>query len=195
MSACSKLLPLTRNCGGLSGGINRIWLFDPFDFDWTQTMFSTTTGFGSYTAVALTDAGTTATGKMLPIQFERDEAEYTYKQTRKGSFSKYEHTLTFSAADLSTQLTNWNYFIDQTSVCCGLGMVIQLFTGRMLVAGEVSINNAPIDIQMWFQQDGSSGSSGKMMDDFNGGQISIKANYKRMLLEYTGGLPAITALQ
>lgn len=197
MSASVKLLNLTKNCGGITGGIARIWAFDNSDFDFTQAAFSSTTGYGAYTAIALTTAGTTAVGKLLPWQFEYDQAEYTYTQTRKdgSSTSSYEHKIAFSAADISQGLANWSYFVDNASVCGNLGLIIQMNTGRFLVIGEASVNTNALDIPMRLQQSGTTGGTGKTFEDFSGINVVLTTKYKRMLMEYTGTLASLTALQ
>jgi hypothetical protein len=44
------------------------------------------------------------------------------------------------------------------------------------------------------KNDGSEGTSGKLYDDFNGGNIVLKGSYSRNLYEFTGGWEDITAL-
>lgn len=195
MALCSKLLALTIACAGLSGGVSRIWLFDGMDFDFTQAAFNTTTGHQPYTAVAYTPGALLAGGYMFPLQFERNEAEFRYKQSRKGSNTKYELETEFKTPDVGQNLLNWNYFLDAAGVCCGVGIIVQLNTGRMLVMGERVVNGDPIDIPVYMAQDGSSGGSGKLMDDFNGQTTILKGDSKMLPIEYTGLVADIIALE
>jgi hypothetical protein len=44
------------------------------------------------------------------------------------------------------------------------------------------------------KQDGSDGTSGKLYDDLNGGNIVLKGAYSRNLYEYTGTWASVEAL-
>ena len=184
-----------RVCGPTSGGIARIWLFDGEDFNLTQA--AAVNGVAQpYAAIALRAGATAASGaKMFPVKFEKDEAEYTFKQSRKGCSVKYEHQLEFKLPDLSQLITTWNASLDSAGCCCGVGLAIQLNSGKIFIAGEKYVNAEVIDIPLTLKQDGSSGTSGKLLDDFNGETVIIKGDAGRKLYEFTGGVQAIVDLQ
>lgn len=195
MALAVKLVGYAAACAAISGGVSRLWVFDNKDYTFTQAAFDPATGHAPYTAITAMTGADAAGAAMLPLKFERFEVEYTYKQSRKGRFSKYEHQLQFKMADLSQSLANWNVLLDAASACEGVGLIIQLVTGKILVMGEAIIGGNPIEVPMYVMQDGSSGTSGKVMDDFNGQDTILKTDYNRPLLEFTGGLAAITALE
>lgn len=193
MALSVKLLGFSAVCAAISAGISRIWLFDNKDYTFTQAAYSDTTGHAPYTAIAKVDVDDS--GPLLVVKFERDEAEYTYTQSRKGRFSKYEHQLSFQLASTSLAITNFNQLLDAASACDGVGFIVQLVSGKILVMGEAIIGGAAIDTPMYVMQDGSTGTSGKVMDDFSGQNTVIKCPYKRGLIEYTGTLASLTALE
>ena len=177
-------------CAGVSGGIAQIYIFDPSDFDFTQAS-PVSSVIQPYTAIADLTTG----HKLYGINFQRNQAEYSFKQSSKGGYStKYEHQLMFIAPDLSMLTASWNTLVDKAGICCGVGMVIVLNSGRILIIGEGSVNAAPLAVPSYAWQDGSSGSSGKAFDDVNGNTVMLKGDYNRAAIEFTGGITAITAL-
>lgn len=191
MALCTKFIPFKQaTCKGVSGGIARIFIFDPADFDFTQAA-PISSVIQPYTAIADVDTG----NFVYEIGFQRNQAEYTFKQSSKGGYStKYEHQLMFIAPDISMLTAQWNTLIDKAGVCCGVGMIIVLNSGRILIAGEQSVNAAPLAVPFYCFQDGSSGTSGKLFDDTNGNTVMLKGDYNRALIEYTGTLASILAL-
>jgi hypothetical protein len=266
---CVQLKGYTRACGGVTGGISDIAIFDPSDYDFTQT---TTAGVkGPYTAVALkpgagaaataaisgggvsgatvtaggsgyataptvsftggggTGATATATvsngvvtgvtvtapgtgytsaptiafsggsatkalgAKTFLINFQQDEAEWTWKQSKKGCATKYDHEFKFQLPENSQTLTNFLEALDAASCCCGLGGFIRLNSGKIFVFGEKYVNASAI-VRFSVSQDGSEGGSGKVYDDFNGGNLTLKGAYSRNLYEYSGSWSDIEAL-
>ncbi len=189
---CVTLSSYSRTCGGVSGGISDIAQFDPADFDFTQATVSGVVG--PYSAVARMSGATAIGGaKFFPVSFQVDEAEWTWKQSRKGCSVKYEHEFKFQLPENSQTLTNFLQMMDAAACCCGLGMVIRLNSGKIFVAGEKYVNASSVP-RFTITQDGSEGGSGKVFDDFNGGNIALKGAYSRNLYEFTGGWPAIEAL-
>lgn len=196
MSLCVKLTSNTRTCAAASGGVARIWLFDGADFDFTQA--AAVSGVAQpYTAVALTTAAALLTdAKMYKVDFMIGTAQYSYKQSSKGGFfTKYEHSLTFQSPDLSQLAATWNQAIDKAGLCCGISAAILFNTGRILIAGEKSVNAAIVPVPFRIAQDGSSGDSGKLFDDPNAYTTMLKGDYGRALYEFTGGVAALTALE
>lgn len=141
------------------------------------TIASTKTAFAS---------GVTGTGgKMYNIKFLRDEAEWTWKQSAKGCSVKYDHTFTFQLPENSQNLTTFMEALDAASCCCGLGLIVRLNDGKIFVCGEKYVNGSAIT-RFTVLNNGSSGSSGKLYDDFNGGTMVLTGPYKRSLYEYAG---------
>jgi hypothetical protein len=157
------------------------------------------TGFTNTPTITVNPSGATATGgaKMFPIGFSKNgnEAEYTYSQSRNGSSVKYEHQLEFFVSDLDQLIAQWNQSIDDAGACGGIGLAVQLNSGKIFIGGEKWINDDPIDIPLLFRQDGSTGTSGKLYDDPNGQTTIIKGDYKRNLYEFTGGLATLVGFE
>jgi len=192
---CIKLKSFDRACGPTTGGVSRIWIFDREDFNFTQAATDANGDKPVYTAVALRAGATADDGAlMFPIKFEAKEAEYKYAQSRKGSSVKYEHSLEFLLPDLGHFITQWNEKVDAASVCCGIGLIVELNSGKIIVLGEKYVNAAPIT-DWKIEQNGSSGTSGKLYDDVNGQTTALKGDYKRGAYEYSGGVAAIVALE
>src|SRR5690606_8020844 len=185
-----------RACSPTSGGIARIWIFDGEDFDFTQAEEDPLVGPLPYTAVALRTGATAAGGAlMFPIRFEKKAAEYTFTQSRNGCSVKYEHRLEFGLPDLSQLTTQWNLAVDAASCCCGVGLAIQLNSGKIFIAGEKYVNGSVINIPLEMQQNGSTGTSGRLMEDFNGETVVLIGDYTRKLYEYSGTVQSIIDLE
>lgn len=186
---CFSLSGFSQACGAQTGGISDILVFDPDDMDFTQG--AAVAGiFPAYTAVALVG---TSTGKMYRVTFIRDEAEWTWKQSVKGCSVKYEHSFNFQLSGNSQTLTNFLQALDAASCCCGLGVIVRLNDGKIFVAGEKVVNGAEIT-RFNVLNNGSNGTTGKLYDDFNGGNIVLVGSYSRNLYQYTGAWSTLTAL-
>ncbi len=190
---CVQLKNYTRACGAVTGGISDIVIFDPNDFDFTQA--AKVAGVSQpYTAVALREGATSAGGaKVFLINFQQDEAEWTWKQSVTGCSTKYEHEFKFQLPENGMNLTTFLEALDAASCCCGLGMAIRLNSGKIFLAGEKYVNSSA-QPRFTLKNDGSEGGSGKLYDDFNGGNITLKGSYSRNLYEYTGGWEDFEAL-
>lgn len=187
---CVTLSGYTRACSGVSGGISRIWVFDPADFDFTQTAAD-----DPYSVVARRTGAVAANGAlMFPIPFQIDEAERTWKQSVKGLSVKYEHEVHAQLPQLSNALTKYLKSLTSAAGCCGLGLVIEHNDGKLFVMGEQYVNDATIP-RFIVNMDGSDGATGKLFDDFNGANVVFKANYNRDLYEYSGDAADIIALE
>ena len=190
---CVNLASYTAPCATTTGGVSDIWIYDPSDFNWTQTV---TAGVaGPYTAVALRTGATSAGGaKMFPVKFQRKEAEFKFKHSKNGCSVKYEFDLSAQLPNLSQSLTNFLQQLDSAGCCCGLGIVVQLNSGVVFVLGERFVNNNAIP---YFEitMDGTDGGSGKKFEDFNGANVMFKGEYSRMAYTFSGGAAAIIALQ
>lgn len=186
---CVLMQGYSRACGGVTGGISDIATFDPSDFNFTQT-----TATSAYSAVALRTGAVAADGaKVFIINFQDKEAEWTWKQSKNGCATKYEHEFKFQLVENSNTLTNFLQALDAAACCCGLGLFIRLNSGKIFVAGEKYVNAASIP-KFTVAQDGSDGTSGKNFDDPNVGNILLKGDYSRNLREFSGAWSAIEAL-
>ncbi|WP_143159808.1 hypothetical protein [Chitinophaga jiangningensis] len=177
-------------CGPTSGGISDLAAFDPADFNFTQAVDDDST----YSAIALREGATAENGaKMFGISFQEGEAERTWKQSRKGASVRYDHEVKFQANRLSKELTSWLIMMDAASSCAGVGLVIRHNSGEIFVLGERFVNAK--EIPRWkVEMADSDGTSGKVFDDFNGGNIVFKGAYTREACVYTGDWSTITDL-
>lgn len=187
---CVTLKLYERACGGVTGGISDVGIFDPNDLDFTQA--AAINGEAQpYTAVA--ERPGVITPSIFVFNFQADEGEWTWTQSVTGCSVKYEHEFIFQLPDNSHLLTVFQQALDAAGCCCGIGMVIRLNSGKIFIAGEKFVNGASIS-KFTIKQDGSEGGSGKLFDDFNGGNIHFKGSYSRNLYEFSGAWSAIEAI-
>jgi hypothetical protein len=180
----------TAACGPVSGGVSRIWVFDPADFDFTQAGAK-----DPYTAVARR-AGATSVGgaKMFPITFAEEEAELKFTKTTGIVSNKYEHSVEATLPNLSNDITEFMMVMDEGGVCAGLGLIIELNSGKIFVMGERYVNASAMK-RFKVKLTDATGQSGKKWDDLNGANVIFKGNFDRGLLEFTGGAAAIIAFE
>jgi hypothetical protein len=188
---CVQLQSYNRACGGVTGGLSDILIFDPADFDFTQA--APVSGVQQpYTAVARA-AGVSNTAVFYPVKFQEKEAERLWAHTVTGCSVKYEHTVNAQLPQLSQGLTTFLQSLDAAGCCCGLGLIIRHNDGKIFVMGEKIVNAASIP-KFSVKMEGSDGTSGKLFDDFNGANVVIKGEYSRDLFEYTGTWASLEAL-
>lgn len=191
---CIKLKAFDRACAGTTGGISRIWIFDRDDLNFTQAAADAKGNLPPYTAIALRSPADLTDGGLFPVIFQYKEAEYKYTQSLNGASSNYAHEVDFLLPDIGHFITNWNEKVDQASTCCGIGLIIQLNSGKIIVLGEKYVNGSLI--REWrMAQDGSTGGTGKLGTDSNGQQTALKGDFFRSAYEYTGTIDALEALQ
>lgn len=187
---CVTLKKYDRACGPVTGGVSDIAIFDPNDLNFTQA--AAIDGVAQpYTALAERD-GVTGTSAYV-VTFQIEEGEWTWKQSVKGCSTAYEHEIILQLTENAQLLTTFQQAIDNAGCCCGIGMFIRLNSGKIFMAGEKYVNDAAIT-RFIMKQDGSDGSSGKLLDDYNGGTIHFKGRYSRNLYEYTGTWDTVLAL-
>lgn len=186
---CVSLKNYSRACGGVTGGVSDIAIFDPNDLNFTQA--AAVAGVAqSYSAVA-ERVGVVSPSVFL-ISFQVDEAEWTWKQSVTGCAVKYEHEFVFQLPENSQNLTTFQQGLDAAGCCCGIGMAVRLNSGKIFIAGEKYVNASSIP-RFTVKQDGSDGGSGKTFSDFNGGTLHLKGSYSRNLFEYSGTWDSIIA--
>lgn len=187
---CITLTSYNRACASTTGGINRLWLFDPAD--WTFTMASSI-----YTAVARMAGATFAGGAiMAPISFENKTAEYTSKRTSTGPCRyKYEHKITADLPQLTSTVNLWLKSLDDAGCCCGLGIIFEMNDGTIFVMGERYIATSAITPKFEVLHGDSGQSTGKLFDDFNGTNLVIVGEYFRPLRTYSADVDTIVAFE
>lgn len=187
---CVTLKSYSRACGGVTGGISDLGIFDPNDLNFTQA--AAIEGVAQpYTAVAERD-GVDGQSVFL-VSFQVDEGEWTFTQSVTGCAVKYEHEWIFQLPENSQALTTFQQALDAAGCCCGIGLIFRMNNGKTFVAGEKYVNDTAIT-KFIVKQDGTEGGSGKLFDDFNGANVHFKASYSRNLFEYTGEWSAIEQL-
>lgn len=192
LAACSKNIKYApATCAVVPGGVAQIFVADATLFDFTQA--GPVSGVPQpYTAI--TDLGTSS--KIYGVKFTRMQAEYTYDQKNTdGVAPVYNHKLMFPVPDVNMLTEQWSYLIDAQGYCCGILLIIILNSGRILIMGESSVNAASLAVPFYTYQDGSKATSGKKMDDQNANTVTIVGQYNRALIEYTGALSTIVALE
>lgn len=186
----------SRPCGVTTGGVARVWVFDPQDFSFTQAAPSNGDA-QVYSAVAIrTTAGASAASGalMFPIVFQEEEAEYKFTHTRQGSSVKYSHELSVQLPQLSQSLTTFLERMDKGGVCGGLGLIIEMNDGKIFVMGEAWVGTSSIT-PFRVRMEGTEGTSGKTYDNFSGANAKFIGNYFRPLYEYSGGADSIIDLE
>lgn len=193
---CVRLKSFDKACAATTGGISRIWIFDRDDFDFTQAA-DVDGAKQKYSAIAVrTAAGADdQDGAVLfPITFQFREAEYRYTQSLNGSSVKYEHIVEFLLPDLDHFIAQWNDAVDAASACCGIGIIVELNSGKILVLGEKYVNGDAI--REWrIVQNGSTGTSGRLFEDPNGQTTLLTGDFSRSAYEYSGTVASLQALE
>lgn len=192
---CVKLKSFDRICKPTSGGISRIWIFDRDDFDFTQAAADADGNKPKYTAIANMAGATPETGgNLFPVKFQPKEAEYRYTHSLTGSSVKYEHVVEFLLPDLDHFITQWNERVDAASACCGIGMIVELNSGILLVLGERYVNGS--SVREWkIAQNGSTGTSGRLLEDANGQTTLLTGDYYRGAYELDVATSALEAFE
>lgn len=192
---CITLKAFDRPCAPTSGGVSRVWIYDRDDFNFTQGAADADGNKPQYSAIALRAGAIPADGALLfPVTFQVKEAEYRYTQSLNGPSVKYEHILEMLLPDIGHFITQWNEKIDAAAACCGIGLIVELNSGKILVLGEKYVNGTPI--RDWrIGQNGSTGTSGKLYEDPNGQTTLLTGDFFRGAYEYSGGVAALIALE
>ena len=191
---CVRLKSFDRICKATSGGVSRVWIFDRDDFDFTQAAADADGNKPKYTAVARRGGADADGGNLFPVKFQAKEAEYRYTQSLTGSSVKYEHVMEFLLADLDHFITQWNERVDAASACCGIGIIVELNSGIILVLGEKYVNGS--SVREWkIAQNGSTGTSGRLLEDANGQTTLLTGDYYRGAYEFSGLTSALEAFE
>lgn len=195
---CTNTYQYIRSCAPVSGGVSRAWFADPDDWNFTQAAAAAAVGGylvkPGYSVLARRAGATAPDAILIPIPFQIDEAQYTFKQSTKGCSTKYEHEFKCQLPQLSNNLTNLLMSWDASGCCCGLLIIIEMNDGKIFVIGEKYVNTTVIP-RFMVRHDGSDGDSGKVYDDFNGANVSFKANYSRPPFEYTAAVSTLIAFE
>lgn len=189
---CVTLRGYERACGGVSGGVSDVVIFDPNDLNFTQPA-AVNGAAQAYSAVAVRDGVDINAATGFLVVFQIDEGEWTWTQSVTGCAVSYEHELILQLPENSQLLTVFQQSLDAAGCCCGIGIFLRLNTGKILVLGEKYVNGSTIP-RFTLKQDGSEGGSGKLFNDFNGGNVHLKGTYSRNLYEFGGSWDSILAL-
>ncbi len=182
---CTVLQGYTPACGNLSGGISRIFVGDPKDFDFTHNGTDE-----DYTAIALAP---TSTGTLFPVDIVEDESEFKETTTLGSTSIKFENTLTAQIRHLSQAGNEFLLALMSASLCCGLLVVIETNNGEIFVMGESLVNSASIP-RFKVKLTAAEATTGKLFEDFNGANITLQGNYSRGARTFSGGIAAIEAM-
>jgi hypothetical protein len=96
--------------------------------------------------------------------------------------------------DLDHFITQWNERVDAAGACCGIGVIVELNSGKILVLGEKYVNGTAI---REFRMEGgdSTGTSGRLYEDPNGQTTLLTGDYFRSAYEYSGTIDSLLALE
>lgn len=188
---CIDLHKYAPACATISGGISRVWIFDPFDYNFTSGAAGADGLPTGYSAVALR---ATSTGNMYRVGFLDESGEYTFDNpvSENGSIT-FSHNLTGPLINISQPLNNFLNSTAQAGVCCGLGVIMEFNSGVILVMGEKYVDAAeirPFKVKM-----SSKGATGKKYNDSNLADVTFQGSYSRALYAYTGGAQSIIDLE
>lgn len=195
---CVNFNNLTRECTPSSGGVSRLLIFDPSDFDWAQDPVTK-----SYVAVTLRPGADesnpgndpNASGFFFDIKFKRKEAEFKFTHSIGASGApKYASELTALYAALGQELTNFLINMDAASYCCGIGLVVVLNSGVIYVLGEGFVNSEFVDPFYEVLHNGTEATSGKLFDDLNGATLKFTSDYGRPPHTFSGGLNTLLSM-
>ena len=194
IAACAAIrnyAPLT--CTVPSGGVAQMFIFDPKVWDFTQGA-ATGANIGGAPYAVMTDLGTSS--KIYPINFTRMSAEYMCDQKNTdGTAPSYTHKWTIPVANIGQLMAQWSQLIDLQAFCCGLGVITVFNTGKIIIAGENSVNAATLAVPFYVYQDGSKANSGKKVEDQNQNIVTLTTGqYNRPLYELTWGYANLVPL-
>jgi hypothetical protein len=144
-----------------------------------------------YSALAERDGATTPS--IYIVDFQIENGEWTWKQSVNGCSVKYEFEWILQLTENAQLLTTFLQSMDRGACCCGIGIIFRLNSGKMFVAGERFVNSEAIT-RFIIKHDGSDGTSGKLLDDYNGANLHLKGSYTRNLYEFNGTWNSVLAL-
>lgn len=183
-------------CAANSGGISRLWVFDPADFTWTQAAATAANPLPPYTAVALMAGATLVGGSgfyKVPLYYLT--GMYKAVQSRKNTSNVWSHELSFTLPQMSIELTEFIANLQAAANCSSLGWLICDYNGVFTVLGEQFVGGVAIPGLWRMLMDGTEETTGKALEDDNASTIVIKGNYNRKAVQYTGSLASIVALE
>src|SRR3954465_9755653 len=111
-----------RSCAAVTGGIDRLFVADAYDFDFTSDSAGSDGEPTGYASVARHTGALTASGAYL---YEIDSLVDTIgvdvtQANADGSSSSYEYTIAARLAQMTQSVTNFNARLDAAAVCCQL---------------------------------------------------------------------------
>lgn len=191
----------SRPCGGVVGGLARLWVGDPKDFAFTQPAAAANGDAQAYSVIALSTAAAAAisgspslVAALYPIVFLEEEGEYTFQRSSKGCSTKYQHNINAQLPQLSQGCNTFLQKMDAAGCCTGLLFVMEMNDGKIFVAGESIVNGVTI-LPFRMKHGDTDGTSGKVLDDYSGVNVKFTGAYTRPLYEFSGGAAAIEAME
>lgn len=186
---CIALASYSRACASVTGGINRIWIWDPADWTFTYTT--------TYTALARMTGATFVGGAiMAAVSFENKTAQYTSKRTSTGPCRyKYEHKIVADLPQLNSTANIWLKSLDDAGCCCGLGVIFEMNDGTIFVMGEKYIATVALTPKFEITHGDTEQDSGKLFDEFNGTRLAISGEYFRPLRTFSGNVSVIVGFE
>lgn len=158
-----------------------------------------TAGGSGYTTpptATLSTSGATLVGggRMYPFRFFENTGEYTFDNPISDiGTKKFSHSMVGTMIDISQSLNNYLNTLGDAGACCGLGVIMELNSGKILVMGEKYVGN--VEQKRFKVKMSSKGGSGKKFEDNNYADVTFSADFTRALYEFTGGVGSILAFQ
>ncbi|MGN6438376.1 MAG: hypothetical protein ACTHMM_17670 [Agriterribacter sp.] len=191
-----KVQGYKRACAPSVGGVGTLLVGDANDFNFTEASEGSDADVSGYATIQRRVGAVEGGGAYLfPVDSLSDSISVEMDITsdvEQGSTS-YAYTVVARLSKMSQQLVTFNKKIDAAYQCCQLLIVWRNNDGAVFVAGEKYVNDQTIP-PFRFRQDGGKIQTGKKFTEFNGQDLSLKADYLRAAYEFVGGFSAIEAM-
>lgn len=184
----------TRPCQPVTGGIDRLFVADAYDFNFTSDSAGSDGEPSGYASMARHTGALTASGAFLYEITSLDESIGVdiAQANADGSSSSYEYTISARLAQMTQSITNFNVRLDAAATCCQMLFIWISNDSHIFVVGERNVDSDVIT-RFKFRQDGSRFTWGKKFEDFNGQDLSIKGKYSRAPYELNSSIAALEA--
>lgn len=184
-----------RACGASVGGAGTLLVGDANDFDFTEASEGSDAEVTGYNVITRRAGATEEAGAYLyTVDSLADSisADIDITTDVEQGVTSYAYTIVARLSKMSQQLINFNKKIDAAYQCCQLLIIWRNNDGSVFVAGEKYVNTLSIP-PFRFRNDGGKIQTGKKFTEFNGQDLSLKADYLRGPYEFIGGYAAVEA--